>query len=322
MHSGSGTCSERPRIDLTGVLATHRLDERPVRTGERGIEVEALVAVLDLLATKPDEALREIVRQAMKLTGSGSAGISLVEGEESECLIRWQTTTGVVGEDTAATMPRHGSPCGTVIDHRQPMLLTRPDRAYPMIAAAPYPVEETLMIPFEVDGQMRGSLWAVTHDRRKEYAADDRRKLQALAYLAPLALKARQAGAKTDLQAAHVRELIQRMPMIVWTATAAGEIDALSDAWFAYTGQNPRAGVSQWREAVSPRDIAMVQTAFSRAAKDGQPFEVPLRLRRHEDQADRWHLITAQPAHNATGQITFWLGTATDFHDMGDQLED
>jgi PAS domain-containing protein len=47
----------------------------------------------------------------------------------------------------------------------------------------------------------------------------------------------------------------------------------------------------------------------------GTTFELEARVQRASDGMYRWHLNRAVPMRNGAGDITLWVGTATDIHD-------
>jgi PAS domain-containing protein len=302
--------------DLDGVLITHRLKERKVRSPHQAAEVEAIVGVLNQIAAEPAGAPGEICRRAMQLTNAGSAGISVVDVEQGTPRILWQSTAGVVGQDTFGVMHRHHSPCGVVLDNPVPHLMSRPDRAFPQIAAAPFPVEETLVVPFFQNGEAVGTLWVITHDLRTQFDAEDKRVLELLAALIAPALAAQTRDPR--LPFAAIKLLVRDMPLIAWLADRHGTVRQMSQSWFTYTGLSADQHATDWQPAVALQDRDRVRNAFTDAAREHRPFEIPCRIRR-ADQTDRWHLLCGRPGLATDGTIAFWLGTATDFHDTDEQ---
>jgi GAF domain-containing protein len=52
------------------------------------------------------------------------------------------------------------------------------------------PVEECLLVPFNVRGNAVGTIWAVAHDERRKFDAEDLRQLKSLGQFAAAAYQA------------------------------------------------------------------------------------------------------------------------------------
>jgi PAS domain S-box-containing protein len=114
---------------------------------------------------------------------------------------------------------------------------------------------------------------------------------------------------------ARYRQLADAMPQIVWTSGPDGGATYFNDRWFEYTGMTSEdAGPDAWLTAVHPDDLQAAVTRREQALATGEPYEVEYRFRA-ADGTYRWHLGRAVPMRDETGQIEFWIGTATDIHD-------
>ena len=60
---------------------------------------------------------------------------------------------------------------------------------------------------------------------------------------------------------------------------------------------------------------------YTASLQSGKIFEVENRYRRGRDGSYRWHLNRAMPLRNESGDIVFWVGTATDIEDQKRELE-
>jgi PAS domain S-box-containing protein len=136
---------------------------------------------------------------------------------------------------------------------------------------------------------------------------------------------ARENAAGLEALAAVERQyqnLAAAMPLIVWTADAAGSIDFYNRCWFAYTGLTPaQNGGSSWRSIVHRDDSREFVEAWKRSVRDGTPFEVEARLKRAVDGAYRWHLCRAQPTRDAEGAIDKWFGSCIDIDERKTALD-
>ena len=169
-------------IGLEPLIITRELDLRPSRTPEFEAENLALVALAQHLSDAPENILQNLADTALALCHAGSAGISLFE--ESESVFRWHGLAGELAARRWDTTPREFSPCGTVLDRRCTMLMSYPERYFPYFAEVKPTIVEALLVPFDVGGKLIGTVWAVSHDERLKFDAEDQRILRNLAKFA------------------------------------------------------------------------------------------------------------------------------------------
>lgn len=124
----------------------------------------------------------------------------------------------------------------------------------------------------------------------------------------------RERLAREALDAAHqrLRELSESLPMMVWTLSANGTLEYLNGAGRAYLQGD---GDPPSKESVHADDLEHAYAAFKAAVRSGQPFELEMRLRRH-DGVFRWHLARAVPIFDAAGGLEQWYGSTTDIDDL------
>jgi PAS domain S-box-containing protein len=111
------------------------------------------------------------------------------------------------------------------------------------------------------------------------------------------------------------RNLANAVPDIVWTADPEGSITFANDRWFEFCGITPEQNAREWPELVlHPDDRERCIAAWTRALREGTPYEIEVRNRR-QDGEYRWFLTRAAPVRDAAGRITAWYGSTTDIHD-------
>jgi GAF domain-containing protein len=151
-----------------------------IGTAKSRAETEALLALSCTLAQEPGRALQRLVDLAMKLTGAGSAGLSLDDHDGEERVFRWVATTGELARYVNSSVPRDSSPSRAAIDARRTLVLRDPVRHYPCIAQLHVPVRQALLVPFARTGRPVGTLWVVAHGAQKVFTTEDVRIVQAL----------------------------------------------------------------------------------------------------------------------------------------------
>ena len=125
---------------------------------------------------------------------------------------------------------------------------------------------------------------------------------------------ARRAIEESELR---FRTLMEAISQMTWTNTPAGDFTFVNQQWHTYTGlklkQTKAAG---WQAIVHPDDLENTLAVYRKALAEGSVFGVENRYRRHADGMYRWHLNRALPIRDETGEITVWVGTATDIHEQ------
>ncbi len=135
-------------------------------------------------------------------------------------------------------------------------------------------------------------------------------------------------GAATDIedlrraeQAARTRErtfrlIVDGIPGLVFTTTAAGEIEMVNRHLLQYFDKSIEE-LKHWTtsDAVHPDDIATTIVVWRRGVESGRPVELDQRLRR-ADGVYRWFHFRAVPSLDSDGHIIRWCGALTDIEDL------
>jgi GAF domain-containing protein len=189
-------------ISVDAVIATEELERRPRRARDASAGARAMAELQYALAGSPRTLLQKLAETALELCGAQSAGVSLLEEDEGRRFFRWHAVTGEWGALRWATLPREMSPCGTVLDRNQTLLMIDPERYFAPLASVPPRVAEALLVPFTVEGELVGTVWVVSHDPTRRFDADDRRIVTELTNFAAAAY-----GRLQTFRADDVREL-------------------------------------------------------------------------------------------------------------------
>jgi PAS domain S-box-containing protein len=115
---------------------------------------------------------------------------------------------------------------------------------------------------------------------------------------------------------AYLRVLTESLPQLVWTCGPDGKCDYLSPQWVRYTGVAESEQLSfGWLDRLHPDDRGPVATAWDRAVKEGDDFDVEYRIR-GADGDYRWFKTRAAPLRSAEWEVLKWFGTSTDIEDQ------
>lgn len=111
---------------------------------------------------------------------------------------------------------------------------------------------------------------------------------------------------QTGSAAQALQQLIDRLPGLVYTMTAACEIELVNARIREYFGRSFE-GLRNWDrvECVHPDDLPRVRESLARTAEFGAPYEVEQRLRRWDGEY-RWFKSRALPSRDAQAQIVRW----------------
>jgi GAF domain-containing protein len=199
-------------VALSTILCTEELYRRPARPRDYAKENYALVALAQALADSPGTILQTLADMILVIFEAGSAGISLLTTGDKGKRFFWPAISGKWKPYVGGGTPRDFGPCGDVLDHDTPLLFRHIERRYTYFKPITPPVEECLLVPFYVNGKAVGTIWAVAHDDRCKFDAEDERLMSSLGKFASSAyqvvssldaLKSQldeRAQAATDLQ--------------------------------------------------------------------------------------------------------------------------
>ena len=110
----------------------------------------------------------------------------------------------------------------------------------------------------------------------------------------------------------ELRDVIETIPSMAWSAAADGAAEFFNRRWLDYAGLTAdQAKGWGWTNAVHPDDLSVLVDYWQRTLVSGQPGEIEGRLRRFDGEY-RWFLFRATPAFNESGKVVKWYGTNTD----------
>jgi len=261
-------------VALDEVIANEELSRRRPRHRMQDALELALAQLAGELATSPRGVLQKLTDMALELCASHSAGVSLLEEEGSRSFFRWHAVSGKWAPLLWTTLPREFSPCGTVLDRGAAQLMIDPERHFTPLAQVPPKVHEALLVPFEVAGELAGTVWVISHDAQRRFDSEDRRVLASLARFAAQAYERLSSLSSEDVvQLARLaaerpqpqlqRAVVQKRILVVDdNADAAGALGALlramgHEVFVEHDGRSALAGLPQSRPDIALLDITM-----------------------------------------------------------------
>lgn len=131
-------------------------------------------------------------------------------------------------------------------------------------------------------------------------------------------LERRVAERTADLQASErqYRLLADTGPHLTWTMSPGHDhIEFTSRRWQEFTGISSESLDSKdWMSVVHQDDLPVVLAAITEPVRRGEPYEVELRIRRHDGEYRRM-VARAIPVKDDQGAVLKWVGTTSDIHD-------
>ena len=185
------TFSQEGIASIESILHTEELSRRPSRPPDYETENRALASLVQALSESAGAILHVLAEKILDVLRADSAGISLLTPSGDR--FYWPAIAGVWQSHVGGGTPRSFGPCGDVLDRNSPLLFQHVERRYTYFQPVSPLVEEALLIPFYVDGNPVGTLWAISHGEHR-FDAEDLRQLESLGRFASAAYQA--VGAK------------------------------------------------------------------------------------------------------------------------------
>ena len=288
-------------VSLESILCTEELRRRPSRLPDYEKENRALVKLVSALAESPSTILQTLAETILDITQCDSAGLSLLtrDGKTPDvCGKRfyWPAIAGIWKPHVGGGTPRDFGPCGDVLDQNRTLLFRHFERRYTYFLPILPLVEECLLVPFYVRGKAVGTIWAIAHDDRRKFDAEDDRVMDSLGKFASSAYQAliriedlKVQVSEREKAEAEVRELarglearIRRLVeanvvgIVIWNLD--GAITAANDAFLSmvqYDREDLASGRVRWTDLTPAewRDHDERAVADLKATGIFQPFE-------------------------------------------------
>lgn len=128
-------------------------------------------------------------------------------------------------------------------------------------------------------------------------------------------IQRRQAEQALKERERTLRQIIETIPDLVWSAAPDGSVDHVNQRVLDYNGKTlddlPNNG---WLSVIHPDDVEGAVNAWMQAVATGEPYATEFRHRRH-DGVYRWFSSRALPLRDAEGRVVRWYGLLSDIED-------
>jgi two-component system CheB/CheR fusion protein len=126
----------------------------------------------------------------------------------------------------------------------------------------------------------------------------------------------KQAEHEIASNVAHRKFLAESMPVIVWTASATGQVDFVNNQFEVYTGIRYNDALEDgWKAAMHPEDLTRFETQWREAIVYKSDFQLEVRLRLYNGY-HHWNILRAKSRKDDTGDIVSWVITTIDIHEQ------
>src|SRR6516164_108874 len=129
---------------LDDVLITADLARRPARPPNYEAENRVLTDLAAAMADSPQMILQKLVETALDLCRADSAGISVLEENDSTAVLRWPAIAGQLAPNVGGYVPHGTCPCGTALDRDATLLFAYPERYFDFGDSGGPPIVEAL----------------------------------------------------------------------------------------------------------------------------------------------------------------------------------
>lgn len=110
--------------------------------------------------------------------------------------------------------------------------------------------------------------------------------------------------------------LANAIPHLLWKTTVDGMLIYSNQVWHDYTGlTSRRSDGALWHDVFDKADLHRMLRSWIDAMAAGSSFTLECRIRRH-DHEGRWHRVMVVPEKNAFEEVTGWIVSGTDIHDL------
>ncbi|AUD01524.1 PAS domain S-box protein [Spirosoma pollinicola] len=279
----------------------------PVRDDSDTISGVIVVATEVSQQVKAKIALQESEQRFRNLIEEAPVATSLFVGRDliidmpNEAIIKfWGKGNGVIGKPLREALPElQGQSFLEILDD----IYTTGNE---------YSAQEA-RADLVVDGQLRTFYFNFTYKPLRN-AAGEIYAILDMAIDVTDQVVARRAIEESELR---FRTLMEAIAQMTWTNTPQGDMNFYNQRWYKYTGLDfDQSKGFGWQDVVHPDDLPITLEAYKRSLTSGSVFVVENRYRRGSDGMYRWHLNRAIPIRDEAGEITLWVGSATDIHEQ------
>src|SRR6266481_1910413 len=136
-----------------------------------------------------------------------------------------------------------------------------------------------------------------------------------------LEIKVAERTAELRRSERELRDVLDSIPAIVWSALSDGTNTFVNGRWVEYSGLPAEQMIgSGWQAATHPDDLERHKARWLACVASGEPAEDEVRFRRADGEY-RWHLQRGVPLRDEAGNIVKWYSVLTDIEGRAGDLQ-
>jgi PAS domain S-box-containing protein len=271
--------------------------------GPSGDFVEAIGTTIDVTERRQaDNALRKSEKELRDLFENmpAIACVMLPDGTHPHLTRQWADYTGLSVQET-----NHGGLANVVHPEEAASLLEKVRTAM----ACGKAFEHEVRLRRATDGEYR---WFLVRVKPLSDNSATPIKLYGVMIDIEDRMRAKEAVRRSEKE---LRDLIEKMPAIAFSARPDGFNDFQSQKWLEYSGLQMEASEGHgYLAAIHPEDLGPSLSKWTASLESGEPYEVEMRHRSATGEY-RWFLTRAVPLRDERGEIVKWLGVLADIED-------
>jgi len=286
-------------VPLESILCTEELDNRPSRAPEFEKESRALVTLTQALSDSPQTILQTLADTILDILRCGSAGISLLTTDDGGKRFYWPAIAGTWKAHIGGGTPRDFGPCGDVLDRNTPLLFKHVERRYTYFQPVVPLVEEALLVPFYVQGKAAGTIWAVAHDPRHKFDAEDKRLLLSLGQFASAAY---QSVISLDVSR-QLAAIVESSDDAIVSKSLDGIISSWNRSAERLFGYSADEAIGQHITLIVPPDRREEEVGILEKLRRGERVDHFETVRMRKDGTRLDISLTISPVKDSTGRV-------------------
>ena len=286
-------------VPLESILCTEELDNRPSRAPEFEKESRALVTLTQALSDSPHTILQTLADTILDILRCGSAGISLLTTDDGGKRFYWPAIAGTWKAHIGGGTPRDFGPCGDVLDRNTPLLFKHVERRYTYFQPVVPLVEEALLVPFYVQGKAAGTIWAVAHDPRHKFDAEDKRLLLSLGQFASAAY---QSVISLDVSR-QLAAIVESSDDAIVSKSLDGIISSWNRSAERLFGYSADEAIGQHITLIVPPDRREEEVGILEKLRRGERVDHFETVRMRKDGTRLDISLTISPVKDSTGRV-------------------
>jgi PAS domain S-box-containing protein len=171
-----------------------------------------------------------------------------------------------------------------------------------------------MVVPLVKDGVFKAYLFARQMESRR-WTGDEIALMENVAERTWSAVERARIEAALRVSEERFRTIAEALPAFVWILDAELKLTYANERWTRYAGLTSETALGRsWMDALHPDDRKRILEDAQDLLRDHSAYTSEARYR-GVDGVYRWHMIQAEPIHDARGRFVGWCGASVDIHD-------